>query len=449
MSMLRRSGGSVGLSVPVALLVPVGAAVLACDDTGGSGSEAEVRGGDTVAVEVRSADSVLVRLGEDLAPAAARISGLSPRGPVQLARRTREELARYLESQLEEQLPKAKAERLAAAYSRLGLLPDTLRLRPFLRKLYMEQVAGYYDPEADTLFVMEGAPESRLRTVLVHELVHALQDQRVDLDSISDALDGQNDRSTAFQAAVEGQATFAMTEWQLGQLRGEPVDLTTVPGVLERMQQSGAGGTGAMPVFESAPRILRETLTFPYLDGMAFVLQMWRDRPARPAPFGELLPLSTEQVIHPDRLAGRAVDPPTRIQAPSAPEGWKERYSDTLGELEFGILLAEHLGSSERGRRLAAGWDGDLLVLARDAGGREGLAWLSVWDSASEADSAAAGLEEAMGARYGSDADRRVQVRRRGLDGRPGVVLLDLPSGRDPGPWHELIRRAGLSEINR
>lgn len=446
----RSPAGWIGVSASLALLLPAGA--LACGDGGGSaapGEDVPPAAMDTMTVEVRSADTVLAGMARELLPEAARISGLPPRGRVHLARRTRQELAGYLESQLDEQLPEDRAERLASAYRRLGLLPDTLRLRPFLRKLYLEQVAGYYDPAADTLFVMEGAPEERLRTVLVHELVHALQDQRVDLDSLTDALDGENDRSTALQAAVEGQATFAMTEWQLGQVSGKPVDLTAVPGVLERMQEGAAAGGAAMPVFQSAPRILRETLTFPYLDGMGFVLQLWRSRPDRPSPFGDLLPLSTEQVLHPERLAGEGADRPTGVRVDGPPEGWSERYDDSLGELELGILLTEHLGEPERARRLAAGWDGDLLLLARDGEGREGLAWISVWDSAAEADSAAAGLEEAMASRYGDGAGRQVEVRRENLAGRPGVVMLDLPAGAAAAPWRELSGRVGLHEIAR
>jgi hypothetical protein len=400
---------------------------------------------------IASPDSSLSRVAGELLPEAERISGIEAVAPMALARRSREELAGYLEGQLDEQLPRGRAERLASAYRRLGLLPDTLALRPFLRKLYLEQVAGYYDPAADTLFVMEGAEGERLRTVLVHELVHALQDQRVDLDSIGDALDRENDRSTAFQAAVEGHAMYVMTEWQVGQVTEERVDLTRMPGLMERIREStGSGAAGvAMPTFESAPRILRETLIFPYIEGMGLVLQLWRERSDRPAPFDELLPLSTEQVLHPEKLAGADADPPSRLSADGLPEGWEERYSDDLGELEVAILLAEGLGDEDRARRLAAGWDGDVLRLARNDTGEEALIWISVWDSDARADSAAAGLEEAAGQRYREGSGRRIRIRRQALEGRPGVVMVDLPADVDPGPWLALAEGVRLSEVRR
>lgn len=415
---------------------------------GCGGGEAGGAAADTMEV-VASPDTVLSRVAGELLPEAERISGLEAVAPMALARRSRDELAGYLEGQLDEQLPRGRAQRLAAAYRRLGLLPDTLQLRPFLRELYMEQVAGYYDPAADTLFVMEGAQGERLRTVLVHELVHALQDQRVDLDSIGRALDEENDRSTAFQAAVEGHAMYVMTEWQVGQVTGERVDLTRMPGLMERIRESTAGGAAgaAMPTFESAPRILRETLIFPYIEGMGLMLHIWGERSGRPAPFGDLLPLSTEQVLHPDKLAGADADRPTRVSVDGLPEGWEELYSDDLGELEFGILLAEGLGDADRAGRLAAGWDGDLLTLARNDEGGEALTWIAVWDSEAGADSAASGLEEAMEGRYGEGSGRRIRIRRQPLEGRPGVVMVDFPADADAGPWLGLSQRARLMEV--
>lgn len=448
-----RSGRKAGLGTAatgILLLAWTLGGSLACGESEGRSGPAATgeppRGEEAL---VQASDSSLAALARELLPEVARISGLPREQPVSLAVRSRKQLSAYLEDELDEQLPEERARRLASAYRRLGLLPDTLRLRGFLRELYLEQVAGYYDPETDTLFVMEGAADQELRTVLVHEMVHALQDQRVDLDSLAEALDGQNDRETAFQSAVEGQATYVMTEWRLGEISGQEVDLTTMPELMERIRSSASAGAGVMPVFASAPRIIRETLTFPYLDGMGFVQQLWRERGARPAPFGDLLPLSSEQVLHPEKLGGEGGDPPTVIEPDALPTGWEERYGDSLGELEFRILLAEHLGAGERAARLASGWDGDLLVLAADGDGREALFWISVWDTAARADSAAAGLREAMAARTGGEEGRRVRVLRRELAGRAGVVMLDLPGGASPDGWLAYGDGVGLRELSR
>jgi hypothetical protein len=249
----------------------------------------------------------------ELLPELERRSGLEARRPPRLARRSRAELEAFLNDELAEQLPPDEAEALGATYARLGLVPDTVDLEATLRDLYLEQVVGYYDPEADTLFVLEDVPPAEARMVLVHELVHALQDQRVDLDSLTDALREQNDRSAAARAAIEGQATLVMAEWAVARSTGSDVDLTTMPGIAEKFAEVAAGGAADnMPSFSAAPRVVRETLTFPYVGGLGYMQALWRRDEGRPALFGSRLPASTEQVIHPERALG---DEPDGVRA--------------------------------------------------------------------------------------------------------------------------------------
>ena len=81
-----------------------------------------------------------------------------------------------------------------ASYALLGLVPDTLDLRAVLLSLYTEQVAGFYEPDSTALFVMDDQPASALQGLLIHELVHAVQDQTVDLHALTDP-DLGNDRA--------------------------------------------------------------------------------------------------------------------------------------------------------------------------------------------------------------------------------------------------------------
>ena len=77
--------------------------------------------------------------------------------------------------QLEEELPPDEADRLTRAYSMLGLVPESLDLRSLLVDVYQEQVAGFYDPDSLTLWIMNDQPDATIQTVLLHELVHAVQ----------------------------------------------------------------------------------------------------------------------------------------------------------------------------------------------------------------------------------------------------------------------------------
>ena len=324
---------------------------------------------------VTSSDPILAEAAEQILLDLADRSGLTLRGPVRLERRTRAELEEYLEFKLEQELSEDRAELLSESYRLLGLLPHDLDLRAALKELYLEQVAGFYDPDSTTLFVLADQPESLLEPLLVHELVHAIQDQSIDLDAITDR-DLGNDRQAAAQAAIEGHATLVMFEFLLERQQGEAMDLTTIANFTDRIRPALEAARTQSPAMASAPLVLQESLLFPYLGGATFVEELWKSEGGRPPPFGALLPQSTEQVLHPERFLDGERDAPEDIEV-SAGVGWRILYEDTLGELEIGILF-ETLGGD---RAEAVGWDGDRYVLLASDADERSLAWFTVWDS--------------------------------------------------------------------
>ena len=66
----------------------------------------------------------------------------------------------------------------------MGLLPDSLDLRKFMLSLLTEQIVGYYDPTTKVLYIVQGASDEMVGVTVSHELVHALQDQYINLDSL-------------------------------------------------------------------------------------------------------------------------------------------------------------------------------------------------------------------------------------------------------------------------
>lgn len=364
----------------------------------------------------------------ELLPQIEEVSGLAAREPVRFARPSRTEIRSYVEAQLEEELPPEELDSTRRVYSALGLVPDTLDLRELLLELYTEQVVGYYDPETETLYVVEGVQLDSILPVLAHELVHALQDQYVDLEALV-ARDRGNDRQTAAQAAMEGQATVLMIALMAAQVTGELIDVGQLPDMAAQWGPVLEAGYEQYPVFRSAPRILRETLLFPYLKGASFVQALARAygegegyRPP-PFPWDSLLPLSTEQVLHPDALFLARRDAPTEIVLAEPAPPWRSRFSDTMGELEMSIFLSEHLGESAA--RLAHGWDGDRYVLLEDDAGHTALAWYSVWDDETAADRFADGYRRTLAARPG----RHALVERMTIQGRPAVFVVDVAEG--------------------
>jgi hypothetical protein len=349
-------------------------------------------------------------------PSVAQAAHLTFKRQPLVLRRSRSQVRDYVIHKFDQDLPPSELAGLEAALHRFGLIPDSMQLRSTMIDLYTEQIAGYYDPDSNALYIPADIEESTLRVVVSHELVHALQDQYVSLDSII-TQQGHNDRRSAAQAILEGQATIV----QLSVLMPEQLPDTFPIGwfwrqraVMARLQ------TTQMERFARAPLWLREGLIFPYLGGADFVVWFRRHRVGQSVL--TTMPTSTEQILHPDRFA--AGDEPTELAFGPAPDTL--RFEDGLGEFETRLLLQQHLGDEAQAASLATGWDGDRYqVLGPDG---EALVWYSVWDDAAAADRFAAGLERAWQTRRADGRTaRRSESKRIEIDGRPGVRLVDAP----------------------
>ena len=371
-----------------------------------------------------------VRLGamiDSLLPPIAEASGLEVQRPVRFAVQSRTDARAFIETQLTEELGPAELAGTDRSYKLFGLLPEGLDLRALLLDLYTEQVVGYYDPETDRLYVVEGVTAEAAAPVVAHELVHALQDQHAPLDSLV-ARERGNDRQMAAQAAAEGQATLVMLALQAAEIAGEPIDPASLPDLEPMMRPALEAENAAFPVFQNAPRLIRETLLFPYLGGAGFLQALYRASRdgSPPVPFGELLPQSTEQVLEPERAFLDQRDAPTDLGLGDAGGGWSVVYSNTLGQLETAILLGERTGGERRPG--ASGWDGDRYALLAGPDGEEALVWYSVWDDRAAADRVAGALE--------GPGDWRIERFER--DGRPFLRVVIAPAGVDP-PLPELV----------
>ena len=350
-------------------------------------------------------------------PSVSQAAHLSFKREPLVLRRSRDQVRDYVIHKFDQDLPPAELTGLEAALHRFGFIPDTMRLRPTMIDLLTEQIAGYYDPDSNALYIPADIEPGQLRVVVSHELGHALQDQYVSLDSII-TQQGHNDRRSAAQAVLEGQATVVQLSVLMPEQRPDtyPVGwFWQQRAVMARLQ------TTQMERFAHAPLWLREGLIFPYLGGADFVL--WFQRHRAGSSVLRAMPTSTEQILHPDRYA--AGDEPTELAFGAGPD--TVRYEDGLGEFETRLLLQQHLGDEAEAALLATGWDGDRYRVLGAAG--ETLVWYSVWDDARSADRFAAGLERAWQRRRAAEPKgRRAEIIRVDIGGRPGVRLVDAPA---------------------
>lgn len=203
------------------------------------------------------------------------------------------------------------------------------------------ETAGVYVPEADLVLVAAG---SRSERFLAHELIHALEDQRFELDLAPTA---SSEADAGLQAVVEGSATYhelLYANRHLGS-RAEPIEAIGARSLLEAPAGSPA---------------LAQYLLFPYLAGGRMIAEL--------AEMGgtELIdealrdpPANTEQVLHPEAWLER--EPSRRLGATGAGDvlgrDWVRIGAGEAGEIDA-ILMLELSGRPRAARVAADGWEG-------------------------------------------------------------------------------------------
>jgi hypothetical protein len=212
---------------------------------------------------------------------------------------------------------------------------------------------------------------------VAHEYVHALQDQNFDLDVLEERT-ANSDQYAALEALVEGDATLAML------LYGDEHML--LYDIFEMISEAGGMESD---VLDASPDYIREGEMFPYDEGVQFVAAL-HDRGAWEGvnEAYQEPPLSTEQVLHPERY--RRGDQPQEVALPEIADalggGWQEVDRDVMGELGLRLFLQEHAGPAMAARP-AEGWGGDSYALLRQGpGGPYLLVLQTAWDDQEEAD---------------------------------------------------------------
>lgn len=370
-------------------------------------------------------------------PKIEKATGLTFKRPPVLEVRTREQVRQFLVKRFEEQSPASELAAEEQVFKTLGLIPQNLDYRQFLLDLLNEQIVGYYDPRTDVLYVVEGLPRETTSIAISHELIHALQDQYVNLDSIQN-ITGNVDRQLAVQAVLEGQATYE----QMSAMAGGDISLR-IPGGWDQIRQTIREAQGEMPLFANAPLVIQESLLFPYLSGADFVRRFKAQR-GRVNPLNDL-PVSTEQVLHTGAFFSERRDVPSSITLP-APSAGQKVYENGIGEFGTRIFLFQHTNEQNIALQAAMGWDGDRYVLVRTPAGN-GIAWVSVWDSDLDAAEYANAMGETVMQRYGgvpaaasgapagsarryTGRGRSVEIRTRQVGGRTAVMYVDVPEGQ-------------------
>jgi hypothetical protein len=276
--------------------------------------------------------------------------------PVRSGAQTRAEIEQMLVRNLNESSTPEEMQASELVLKKLGLVPADFQLRPFILKLLVEQVAGYYDPKTQEFYLADWIDLDGQKPVMAHELTHALQDQHFNLRRFEDWPKHDSDAELSAHSLVEGDASFLMMQYIMRNPARQ----------LAFMKAMMGSSTGSSDEIEKAPRVMRETLLFPYFQGMAWVGEVYKQGGwnAVSAAYKNL-PKSTEQILHAERYY--ANDEPQKVTlrdiSATLGKGWRMADNDVEGEWGFYLLLDEFLQSSDASKKAAEGWGGDRYAL--------------------------------------------------------------------------------------
>lgn len=235
-------------------------------------------------------------------------------------------------------------------YRALGLLDGETSLLDQLRSIYASGVLGFYDPETNELVVRGTTPTPYVQQTIVHELVHALDDQHFELDR-PQYEDRKDEISTGFSAAVEGNARRIENQW-LGE---QPADFRDRAAAEERAFADGID-VGAFP------EILLFQIGAPYELGEVFIGQLVDEGGERSVDAAIADPPDTsEQFLFPELYLERE----PRIDVPVPPADGEVVDDFVIGALFlFGLFTVDGAPVNQTDAvRAVDGWGGDWSVV--------------------------------------------------------------------------------------
>ena len=353
-------------------------------------------------------NAALIAATDEVLKETSELRQLSIIKPVQSSTQSREEIQRAIIKNLNEETSAADLHASEVILKKLGLAPADFNYRDMMVRLLTEQVAGYYEPKTQQFHLADWIDADGQRPVMAHELTHALQDQHFNLRRFEKWPKGDSDAELAAHSLIEGDATLAMVLY----IANNPLRALTFLKSIGTM-------AGASEELNKAPRAVRESLLFPYQEGLNWTRELYRLGGWKEVSEAfTTLPQSTEQILHPTKyLAGEA---PVKVALPDlapllnaaersqrsgagsrgtrssqrvspAPDSrpptpvWKRISSDVEGEFGLYLILDQFLKSPAESRRAAAGWGGDRFDLYENATGEVVYVSISAWDTENDA----------------------------------------------------------------
>lgn len=312
-------------------------------------------------------DPAFLKAADEVLHQMSTLLDLPIKEPLKKSLRSKAEIREYLIREEEEDKKPDQKYADQKALEAFGLIPKDFPLDKFMLDVLTDQVAGLYDPKGKEFYIADWIPADEQKTVMAHELTHALVDQSFGLDEWIKAARPNDDAELARDSVSEGSAVAAMLDYSFLDTK---ITIRDLPDISGYIRSSAVSEMEKDPLLSKAPIIIRDELLFPYLDGTNFTQQFLKANSGWSAlrKIFQNPPVSTAQIIHPDLYLKGVAPPP--ISFPKwqglAPAGWKLLEENVLGEFGLREVLKQYQGE-EQALKTAPSWNGDRYAVFEDA----------------------------------------------------------------------------------
>src|SRR5436190_499628 len=211
-----------------------------------------------------------------------RLRGVTFTGSVKQRKVARADLPALLREQIAKSLPYSIDDYVRILRALQLVDPKTTDVVGQMMKLYESQVLAFYDPHTHVYYAINelpaavkgvGGADMLQEAIAVHELTHALQDQRFHAGEREEKLRRDTDAELAYHALVEGEASLVMMAWML-EKGGQTLDAAVKNEAT--MQWLTDASVADKFVDPATPKYFVESLKFPYFNGMKLVVAGYR-----------------------------------------------------------------------------------------------------------------------------------------------------------------------------
>lgn len=387
--------------------------------------------------------------------------GLKAKGPIEMEFTTEAKLLEDAEKEDEkdegEWLHENRA-RSELMLKKLGVVPRDFSLEDYASRSGPKMILAYYSPEKKKLYMLDTLLHLQREAVLVHEVMHAIEDQYLPLDLYmragskeaaraalmdEDKYDPNfDDGASARRAVIEGHASFVGAQYLIAEAKGKTtvgssvaqraMYLENLANPVDKERKEAARNT---------PPFLGESAAFAYRGGYEFVAAL-NQRGGGLMAINEPLqhaPTSTRQVLMPEKyMRGEQVP---RFVVPKVGTVLGKEYKllriGTAGQLPMTLML-KHVVGPDTAEKLSPKWRGGVWYLFTRAQGETrtlgtkdvALLYVSGWENAGAARQFAEAYAKIVAKKYPGAAAGGSTGGRRSWQTEEGEVSVEVAGDR-------------------